>query len=449
MNYCIEKAGPNDLEAILKVMEFWNMHHVPSAEMPEIDLSCFYIAKIEGNIIGAAGYKILSNTEGKTTLLGVHPEISGLGIGKALQLERLKAMHQKRIKTVTTHADRVDTILWYKKHYNYKEVGRLEKLHSFGLENIKHWTTLKMDLDDFFSSYEQREKDRFEYMHQNDAYPLKPYPPLMINVCLTGMVPTKNSNPNVPISTDEIICDAISVYDAGARIVHIHARDENGKPTPDAKTYETILTAIRKERPELICCVTTSGRGWSEFEKRSEVLHLEGKAKPDMASLTLGSLNFITGASTNSIEMIEQLAIKMKEKNIKPELEVFDIGMVNLAKYLERNQLISGRKYFNLLLGNINTAPATIGELSNLSEALPTDSIWAAAGLGVFQLAMNTSAIIAGGHVRVGLEDALYLDTQKTALATNLSLVQRVVRLAQELQRPLATPAETRKMLGL
>ncbi|MBC8524514.1 MAG: 3-keto-5-aminohexanoate cleavage protein, partial [Chlorobium phaeobacteroides] len=209
------------------------------------------------------------------------------------------------------------------------------------------------------------------------------------------------------------------------------------------------IQGIREERPGMVCCVTTSGRNWKSFEQRSEVLHLHGKAKPDMASLTLGSLNFFTGPSVSSIEMIERLAITMYERNIKPELEVFDTGMITLAKYLERNRLLSGKKYFNLLFVNINTAPATISSLALMTQALPDNSIWAGTGLGQFQLPMNAAAIIAGGHVRVGIEDAIYFDYGKERLATNEQLVKRVARIAEEMQRPLATTEETRKLIGL
>jgi 3-keto-5-aminohexanoate cleavage enzyme len=195
--------------------------------------------------------------------------------------------------------------------------------------------------------------------------------------------------------------------------------------------------------------VTTSGRNGADFERRAAVLELEGDAKPDMASLTLGSLNFQSGPSINSIEMIERLAMRMQERGIKPELEVFDLGMINLAKYLERNGIIKGRKYFNLLLGNINTAPATISNLASFTDALPDDSVWAAAGLGQFQLPMNAAAIIAGGHVRVGIEDSIYYDYGKRQLATNEALVKRLVRIAEEMQRPLATTDEAHTLLEL
>ncbi|NTW56576.1 MAG: GNAT family N-acetyltransferase [Chlorobiaceae bacterium] len=434
---------------IMNIMEYWNMHHIPSPEMDSLDLSCFFIARISGTIAGAAGYKIIGPEEGKTTLLGIIPEFAGMGLGRELQFARLEAMYNEGVRKVTTNADRPETILWYKKHYGCKEVGKLGKLCEFGLPEVDHWTMLEMDLDAYMKTREEREKHRKDYIESNDPHPLSPYPPLIINVCLTGMVPSKLSNPSVPVTPDEIIADAVKVFDAGARVVHIHARDNNGNPTPDAKIYETIISGIRREREKLVCCVTTSGRNWKEFEQRAEVLYLDGTAKPDMASLTLGSMNFFSGASTNSIEMIERLAMAMKERNIKPEIEVFEAGMINLARYLERNGIIGGRKYFNILLGNINTAPATIGTLASLSESLPENSVWAAAGLGQFQLPVNAAAIVAGGHVRTGIEDSLFYDYQREVLATNENLTRRIVRLAGEMQRRIATPEETRALMGL
>jgi len=449
MNYSIIKAGANDRLGILFILEQFNMHHIPSLEMDELDIDKFFVAKIRDKIVGAAGYKMLSPTEAKTTLMGVLPEFSGDGIGKELHHERMKAVYALGAKTLTTNADRHETIIWYKKHFGYKEIGKLKKLCAFGGENIDYWTTLRTDLEKYFAGYEEQSKRRLDYIAENDKHPLSPYPPLIINVCLTGMVPTANQTPFVPISPDDIIKDAVEVYDAGASIVHLHARDDNGKPTPDAAYYEKIIKGIRRERPDMICCATTSGRNWSDFEHRSAVLYLEGDAKPDMASLTTGSLNFITGPSKNSINMIERLAMAMKEQGIKPELEVFDLGMINIVKYLERNRIINGTKYINMLLGNINTAQADIGSLAAMINALPADSVWGATGIGRFQLPVNTAAIAAGGHVRVGIEDSIYYDYEKTQLASNRQLTERIVRIANELQRPIATPAQARVMIGL
>ncbi len=449
MNYKITLANNNDREGILYVLKQYNMHHIPSPEMKELDIQHFFVAKIKSKIVGAAGYKMLSATDGKTTLMGVLPEFSGLGIGKELQHKRMKTMYDLGAKKLTTNVDRNETIVWYKKHFGYKEVGTLKKKCLFGREDMEYWTTIETNLEMYFADFDKKTNKRLDYIARNDAHPLAPYQPLIINVCLTGMVPTANQTPFVPITPEEIIKDAVEVYDAGASAVHLHARDEKGNPTPDVRFYEKIIKGIRRERPDMICCVTTSGRNWSDFERRSAVLYLDEDAKPDMASLTTGSLNFITGPSTSSINMIERLAIAMKEQGVKPELEVFDLGMINIVKYLERNNIIDGTKYINILLGNINTAPADIGTLAFMVGALPSDSIWGATGIGRFQLPMNTASIIAGGHIRVGIEDSVYFDYEKTQLASNRQLVERIVRIAKELQRPIATAAQARDMIGI
>jgi len=444
----IEKAKPGDLEAILEVMKPWNMHHVPSPEMEELDLECFYVARIEGRIVGASGYKVLSQTRGKTTLLGVLPEYCKGGLGRLLQDIRLEAMHRIGVRKVITNADRAETIEWYKRRYGYREVGRLRKVSSFGDPAADHWTTLELDLDAYFRNSDRRQSAT-EYIARNEPHPLAPYPPLVINACLTGMIPQKAMAPFVPLGVEEIVEDAVRVFDAGARVVHVHARDEAGAPTWNARVYERILTGIRRERPELICCVSTSGRLWSDFERRSEVLDLIGTGKPDFASLTLGSLNFMTGPSVSSLEMIERLAERMRERQILPELEVFDLGMIGIAKYLERKGVIGGRKSFNLLLGSLGSVPATIGNLAALVAALPDDSFWSAAGIGVFQLPMNVAGLVAGGGVRIGIEDALHYDYARKTPASNLDLVCRIVRIASEVQRSIATPEEARALLGL
>ena len=446
--YTIEKAGPNDLPDILKVMSSWNMHHYPSPEMEELDVESFFVAKVEGKIVGASGYKLLSQTLGKTTLLAVLPEYSGWGIGEALQDMRLKHMHQVGVKKVITNSDRPRVISWYIRRYRYKKVGTLKKLCSYGDPDIDHWTTLEMDLEAHMRRV-NRQAIEEEFIARNEPHPLAPYPPLIINVCLSGAVPTKDITKFVPIGVDEIIEDAIKVYDAGARIVHIHAFDKQRKSTWKAKVFEKIIIGIRRERPDLLCCVSCSGRHWNEFEKRSEVLHLCGKAKPDMASLSLGSLNFVNGPSINSIDTITQLAEIMKKNKIKPELEVFDLGMVSFATYLERKGLLEDRKYFNFMLGSIGQIPATIGNLSQMVKALPENSTWSAAGLGIFQLPMNVAALVAGGGVRIGIEDNYYYDYGRKKLASNLDLVQRIASIAESLERKIATPAETRQLLGL
>lgn len=146
MTVTLAPARSDQREDILRVMEPSNMHHVPSAEMEELDLSCFFVAYVDDEIVGAAGYKILPDGNGKTTLLAVLPEYRGLHIGKKLQDMRLRAMHSLGARKVTTNADRPATIAWYKHWYGYYEVGSIPKVHSFGDPTIDRWTTLEMDL---------------------------------------------------------------------------------------------------------------------------------------------------------------------------------------------------------------------------------------------------------------------------------------------------------------
>jgi 3-keto-5-aminohexanoate cleavage enzyme len=288
----------------------------------------------------------------------------------------------------------------------------------------------------------------------NDLYdlgiphPATPYPKLIINAAITGMVPTRKDSPHVPLSPEEIIGDAVRSVRAGASIVHLHVRDENGEPTYRKELYERVILGIREHCPEVILCVSTSGRKHNSFECRSQVLELEGDAKPDMGSLTLGSLNFPGQASINTPEMIESLALKMKERGIIPEIEAFEAGMIHAAKVLILRGILTGPFYMNILLGSLYSAPATLFDLSCMVKNLPRPVQWAAAGIGRFQLSMNTAAILMGGHVRVGLEDNLYYDQNRRQLATNEQLIRRIVRLSSEFGREVADPSEARAMLG-
>lgn len=272
---------------------------------------------------------------------------------------------------------------------------------------------------------------------------------LIINVAPTGMVPTKEMTPHVPISTDEILEDVARCHARGAAIVHIHGRDENGRPSHRAEHYAPIIAGIRAIDPQLVVCVTCSGRFAPDVDSRAEVLTLEGDAKPDMGSLTLGSNNFAKQASVNAPETIRELAVRMRARGIVPELEVFEPGMVAFGRHLVEKGLIEAPCYVNVLLGNPGTSRLSPGSLGAFLAEMPDDWTWALAGIGRHQLAANAMAIAAGGHVRVGLEDNIWYDRERTTPATNEQLVARVARLADELERPLATPADVRRMLRL
>ena len=272
---------------------------------------------------------------------------------------------------------------------------------------------------------------------------------LIINFAPTGMVPMKSDNAHVPLTPAEIADDCRQCCALGASILHLHARDTDGKPTWKPEVYREIILRVREVCPDAVICVSTSGRSFNQFEYRSAVLDLEGDAKPEMASLTLGSLNFPKQASVNDPEMIRALATKMIERGIVPEMEVFDMGMLDFGKFLIDRQIITGPLYTNLLLGNLGTLTATPMNLALLVANAPPEMIWAATGIGRFQYQMHALAIASGGHVRVGLEDNLCLDTAKRTPARNADLIERVLRLAEACGRPIATPEETRRIIGL
>jgi uncharacterized protein (DUF849 family) len=225
----------------------------------------------------------------------------------------------------------------------------------------------------------------------------------------------------------------------------VHARDQNGKPTYEKAVFEKIFKEIKRKCPDIIICATTSGRVHPQVEHRAEVLDLY----PEIASLTLGSLNFPQHPSVNPMETIKKLASLMRERNILPELEIFEPGFINIAKYLVRKGYLKKPLHFCLLLGSLGSIPAGIDDLAYLVHSLPSESNWSATGIGRFQVQINAASILMGGHVRVGLEDSVYFHYPAQELATNTKLVERITRIAKELNREIASPSETREILGL
>lgn len=282
-------------------------------------------------------------------------------------------------------------------------------------------------------------------MYSCRDYTFEPVEKLIVKLAPTGMIPTKQDTPYVPISAEEIIHDAYEAFKLGASVVHVHARDERGVPTHEKRYFKKIIDGIRKLCPEMVICATTSGRVDPQVEHRSEVLDLD----LDMASLTVGSLNFPKHPSVNPFETIMRLAAMMKDKGILPELEIFEAGFINTAKYLAQKGYLKKPLHFNLLLGSLGSIPAGISDLAYLVNSLPSESTWSATGIGRFQTQINVAAIVMGGHVRVGIEDSIYYKYAEKQLATNTKLVERIVRIAKEVGRDIATPCETRKILGV
>ena len=273
---------------------------------------------------------------------------------------------------------------------------------------------------------------------------------LIINFTPTGMIPTKAMTPHVPTTVQEIVEDVHEAVEIGITMVHLHARDEQtGEPTYKADVYSKIISGIRKFSSDLVICVSLSGRTFSEFEKRAECLNLQGDVKPDMGSLTLSSLNFNKQASLNSPEIVQALAQEMKRCNILAELEAFDSGMINYAKYLESKGLLEAPHYFNLIVGNIACAQADLLHIGVMVRDLPPNSLWSLGGVGDYQLMVNSIAIAAGGGVRVGLEDEIWYDPARTKLARNSDLIRRIHNIAEADERKIMPPAELRRLLNL
>lgn len=273
---------------------------------------------------------------------------------------------------------------------------------------------------------------------------------LIINFTPTGLIPQKSQTPFVPVYCNEIVEDVKKAYRLGISMVHLHVRDETTQqPCYKKETYSKIIRGIREFAPDLIICVSTSGRIYSDFDKRADVLHLDGDLKPDMASLTLSSLNFNNQASVNEPAMIMRLGEEMLRRGIKPELEVFDVGMINYGRYLTKKGILKPPFYFSLILGNISCAQADLLHVGMMIKDLPDKSICSLGGVGNYQLPINSLAISMGYGVRVGLEDNIWYDRNRTKLASNLELIERVKEIARVNEREIMTSSELRKLLCL
>jgi uncharacterized protein (DUF849 family) len=273
---------------------------------------------------------------------------------------------------------------------------------------------------------------------------------ILINFTPTGMIPMKKDTPYVPITTEEIIADVKEASELGITMVHLHVRDENtGMPCYKKENYAKIISGIREFSKDLVICVSTSGRLFPEFSKRSEVLTLEGDLKPDMASLTLSSLNFNRQSSINEPDMIAKLLDEMNKRGIKPELEAFDSGMLNYAKYLIKKGLLKPPFYTNLILGNIACAQPNLLHLGMMMNEVPERSLCSVGGIGDSQLKMNSVAISMGMGVRVGLEDNFWYDGHRKKLARNIDLIQRIHRIIKANDKTVMSSAELREKLKL
>jgi len=269
---------------------------------------------------------------------------------------------------------------------------------------------------------------------------------VIITVAPTGSVPRKKDTPHVPVTPDEIAETAYRCEQEGAAVIHVHCRDEDERPTARFEIFKETVDKIRK-RTKLVVMTSTSGIAGSTDADRAAPL----RTKPEMGSLTTGTLNFAGRTPTvvyvNTVETVQFLAKTMLDLRIRPEIEAFDVGFIQQGKKLIEMGLVKEPAHFQLVMGVDGGIPATPQNLLHMAGQLPAHATYVVAGMARMQLPMTTMAILAGGHVRVGLEDNLYL--KKGVLARNEELVARARHLAEDLQRDVASPDDARRILAL
>lgn len=265
---------------------------------------------------------------------------------------------------------------------------------------------------------------------------------LIITAALVGAEVRKEDTPFLPVTPEEIGEAAAEACRAGASIAHIHVRDESGAPSQDKEIYRRAIAEIEK-RCDIIVQVSTGGAVGMSSEERLQPITLS----PEMATLTTGTVNFGGDVFMNAPEQLVMFAKEFGRYGVHPEFEIFDVGMVTNAMKLVDKGYFSGHLHFDFVLGVPGAIPASADNLLHLIRQLPTGATWTVAGVGRAQLPMATLGVVLGGHVRVGLEDNIYY--RKGELASNAQLVERVVRIARELGREVATPNEAREILGL
>ena len=269
---------------------------------------------------------------------------------------------------------------------------------------------------------------------------------MIISVGITGSRITRQQTPHIPITPEEIAQSGIEAWRAGASILHIHVRDpKTGLGTQDLALFKEVADRIRSETDALLCLTTSGIPGRNlQFQERLVPLSLN----PELVSFDAGSINMRENVFLNPPEFLELLAKETLAKEIKPELEVFEVGMVETcSRYLEKG-LLKPPLHFQFVLGVVGGMPATAKSLLHLSEIVPRGSTWSVIGIGPGQLPMAMIAMAIGGHVRVGMEDNIYYS--KGVLAkSNAQLVERVVRIAKEFGRDVANPGDTRNILNV
>lgn len=268
---------------------------------------------------------------------------------------------------------------------------------------------------------------------------------LIITAAICGAEVLKEHNPNVPYTVEEIANEAYLAAEAGAAIIHLHVREDDGTPTQSKERFEECIKAIREKCPDVIIQPSTGGSVGMTSAERLQPIELS----PEMATLDCGTLNF--GGDeifVNTENMIKEFGQKMIEKNVKPEVEVFDKSMIDTALRLMKKGFIKEPVHFSFVMGVNGGISGELRDFIFLKDSLPCGSTFSVAGVGRYEFPLAAASIVSGGHVRVGFEDNVYIEKGKLA-KSNGELVSKVVRIAKELGREIATPDEARKILGL
>jgi 3-keto-5-aminohexanoate cleavage enzyme len=269
--------------------------------------------------------------------------------------------------------------------------------------------------------------------------------PLVITVAPVGGELTRKEQPNLPVAPDEVAEEVARCREAGASVVHLHVRDEDGAPTQDRERFALVMDAIRRVAPDVVIQTSTGGSVGMTEDERAQPLDL----KPEMATLTTGTVNFGEAVFENPLPLVERLFLRMRERGIQPEFEVFDTGMVETAARLVAEHDAEPRHHhFDLVLGAPGGMAGTPQAVLHMTSILPAGATWSATGIGRSHLPVTLTGLALGGHVRTGFEDTIRYDRGRLA-NSNVELVARVARIARETGREIATPDQARAITGI
>ena len=268
---------------------------------------------------------------------------------------------------------------------------------------------------------------------------------VILTVATTGAWPQKKDTPYIPLQPEEIAEEIYACYKAGASIAHIHVRDDENKASMSFEKFEQTVKLVRQRCDIVINLTTSGGIGLMDDIRMKPFIEL----KPEIASFDCGSMNWMNSTVfENSPKFLEKLGLTMQENNVKPEIEVFDAGMVYNALYYLKKGVLKAPLHFQFVLGVPGGMAATVENLMFLKSLIPADATWGALGIGKQHLPIMYAALALGGHLRVGMEDNIYYRAGELA-KSNVEFIERTKRIAAELDKQIATPAEARAILGL